>query len=144
MVVEVKEEEEAMMIKMETTVEEEETMTEEEEVVNGMEIMATLEEEEEVVVTVEAAGVVAAAVEVPAGTKAQATTTSIRNPIIEIPTTMILLKAVALLTQVINFQLQQLQTLTLKIIELKGTTTLNPKINTNNLLDNHRLTQLFI
>ena len=122
--------------------EEEETTTEMEEAEDMMEEMATLEEE---VATVEVeVGVAAAAVEVQVGTKAQATTTSTRNLITEIPTTMILLKAVALLIQVvINFQLLQ-PLLTVKIIVLKGITTLNPKINTNNLLDHHRLTQLFI
>jgi len=122
--------------------EEEETTTETEEAEDMMEEMATLEEE---VATVEVeVGVAAAAVEVQVGTKAQATTTSTRNLITEIPTTMILLKAVALLIQVvINFQLLQ-PLLTVKIIVLKGITTLNPKINTNNLLDHHRLTQLFI
>ena len=120
----------------------EETMTEmeEEEVVNGMEETVTLEEEEATVVEV---GMAAAMEEVQVGTKAQATTTLTRKLIIEIPTTMILLMAVALLTQVINFQLLQPH-LTLKIFVLKGITTLNPKINTNNLLDHHRLTLLFI
>ena len=119
--------------------EEEETMTETEEAVaeDMMEEMPTLEEE----ATVEVG--VAAAAEVQVGTKAQATTTLTRNLITEIPTTMILLKVVALLTLVINFQLLQ-PLLTLKIIVLKGITTLNPKINTINLLDHHRLTQLFI
>ena len=121
-------------------IKEEETMTEmEEEVVNGMEEMVTLEEE----ATVVEVGMAAAMEEVQVGTKAQATTTLTRKLIIEIPTTMILLMAVALLTQVINFQLLQPH-LTLKIIVLKGITTLNPKINTNNLLDHHRLTLLFI
>ena len=122
--------------------EEEETTTEmeEAEAEDMMEEMATLEEE----ATVEVEVGVAAVAEVQVGTKAQASTTSTRNLITEIPTTMILLKAVALLIQVvINFQLLQ-PLLTLKIIVLKGITTLNPKINTNNLLDHHRLTQLFI
>jgi hypothetical protein len=169
MVEEIEEEVEDMMIKMETTeeevaeeatkvvveavdaateiemkeetevmeeIKEEETMTEmEEEVVNGMEETINLE------ATVEVG--MAEAEEVQVGTKAQATTTLTRKLIIEIPTTMILLMAVTLLTQVINFQLLQ-PLLTLKIIVLKGITTLNPKINTNNLLDHHRLTLLFI
>jgi hypothetical protein len=120
-------------------IEVEKTTVEEEAVVNGMEV--TLEVE--VVVTAEAAG--AEAVETLAalvGTKAQATTMLIRNPIIEIPTTMIPLMEGALLT-VINFQLHQ-HLLILKIIELKGITTLTPKIKINNLLDHLRTTQLFI
>jgi hypothetical protein len=120
-------------------IEVEKTTVEEEAVVNGMEV--TLEVE--VVVTAEAAG--AEAVETLAalaGTKAQATTMLIRNPIIEIPTTMIHLMEAALLT-VINFQLHQ-HLLILKIIELKGITTLTPKIKINNLLDHLRTTLLFI
>ena len=99
--------------------------------------------QEEAVATV-VVGVMEVAAAVPAGTKAQATITSTKNLIIEIPTTMTLLMEVALLTLLINFQLH-LHLRTLKTIELKGTTTLNPKINHHNLMDHLRLlTPLFI
>jgi hypothetical protein len=107
-----------------------------EEVTGIMEILEAVEAETAV------AG--AATVEVQVGTKAQAaTTTSDPSPKTTIETkAMIQIMVEALLTQVINFQLHQLP-LTLKIIELKSTTTLNPKRNHNTLLD-HRLTPLFI
>lgn len=114
---------------------------------NQIEEEATIEETtmtkmaEEAMVETRAAGAVAAK----HGTKVQASTLTIRNPK-ENHTTMILHKVVALPTQVvINFQLLQHPTHTLKIIELKSTMTLNQKINLNNLLDLHRLlTLLFI
>ena len=99
--------------------------------------------QEEAVATV-AVGVTEVVAVVPAGTKAQATTTSTKNLIIEIPTTMTLLMEEALLTLLINFQLH-LHLRTLKTIELKGITTLTPKINHHNLMDHLRLpTPLFI
>ena len=171
MVEEAAEEAEDMMIKMETTEEEEvaeeATMEEvaavvevaametevieeieetEEEKTTVEEVVVMVEEtttQEEAVATV-AVGVTEVVAAVPAGTMAQATTTSTKNHIIEIPTTMTLLMEVALLTLLINFQLH-LHLRTLKTIELKGTTTLTPKINHHNLMDHLRLlTPLFI
>ena len=117
--------------------------------------VAAAEEEittEEMVVTLEATEVaeaetVVAGVEMPevqVGTKAQAaTTTSDPSQKASIETTaMIQLKVETQLIQVINFQLLQPHR-TLKIIDLKSTTTLNPKRNHTTLLD-HRQTPLFI
>lgn len=122
------------IVRTAAAVAEEEIMTEE--------MVVTLEATEAAEAETVVAGV--ATPEVQVGTKAQATTTtSDPNPKASIETmAMIQLKVEILLIQVINFQLLQ-HHLTLKILELKSTMTLNPKRNHTTLLD-HRQTPLFI
>lgn len=161
--VEVVKEEEDMMIKMEMIEEVEEAMEVEvvvaaamaiEEIeigeIDKIEETEVIEEVDEIMIgetTMTLAMVVATAeagaeaMAVPAGTKALPTTTLTlnqkENPLIMIPTVVEIL-----LILVINFQPHQLLP-THKIIELKGTTTLNPK--KNNLMALHcPLTLLFI